>query len=68
MWVSGLKPSHLYSQALKRIRKIISSLQTVRPCIRNRFPARAMRKVLENQDNLTIKQAEVCEILTEDLY
>lgn len=28
--------------------------------------SRAMRKVLENQDNLTIKQAEVCEILTED--
>ena len=25
-----------------------------------------MRKVLENQDNLTIKQAEVCEILTEE--
>lgn len=29
--------------------------------------SREMRKVLENQDNLTIKQAEVCEILTEDL-
>ena len=28
---------------------------------------REMRKVLENQDNLTIKQAEVCEILSEDL-
>lgn len=28
--------------------------------------SRAMRKVLENQDNLTIKQAEVCEILTEE--
>ena len=28
--------------------------------------SRAMRKVLENQENLTIKQAEVCEILTED--
>lgn len=27
--------------------------------------SRAMRKVLENQDNLTIKQAEVCELLTE---
>ena len=27
----------------------------------------AMRKVLENQDHLTIKQAEVCEILSEDL-
>lgn len=29
--------------------------------------SRAMRKVLENQDHLTIKQAEVCEILTENL-
>lgn len=28
--------------------------------------SRAMRKVLENQDNLTIKQAEVCELLTEN--
>ena len=28
---------------------------------------REMRKVLESQDNLTIKQAEVCEILTEDI-
>ena len=28
--------------------------------------SRAMRKVLENQDNLTIKQAEICEILWED--
>ncbi len=27
--------------------------------------SRAMRKVLESQENLTIKQAEVCEILTE---
>lgn len=27
--------------------------------------SRSMRKVLENQDNLTIKQAEVCELLTE---
>ena len=27
--------------------------------------SRAMRKVLENQDHLTIKQAEVCEILWE---
>ncbi len=27
--------------------------------------SRAMRKVLENQDHLVIKQAEVCEILTE---
>ncbi|MCD7737881.1 MAG: tRNA uridine-5-carboxymethylaminomethyl(34) synthesis enzyme MnmG [Lachnospiraceae bacterium] len=27
---------------------------------------RAMRKVLEHQEHLTIKQAEVCEILTED--
>lgn len=27
--------------------------------------SRQMRKVLENQENLTIKQAEVCEILTE---
>ncbi len=30
--------------------------------------SRAMRKVLENQDNLIIKQAEVCELLTEDIY
>ncbi|SDA75224.1 tRNA uridine 5-carboxymethylaminomethyl modification enzyme [Lachnospiraceae bacterium G11] len=29
--------------------------------------SRAMRKVLENQENLTIKQAEVCEILWDDL-
>ena len=29
--------------------------------------SRAMRKVLENQDHLTIKQAEVCELLTENL-
>lgn len=28
--------------------------------------SRAMRKVLENQDHLVIKQAEVCEILTEE--
>lgn len=28
--------------------------------------SRAMRKVLENQDNLTIKQAEVCELLYEE--
>ncbi len=28
--------------------------------------SRAMRKVLENQDHLTIKQAEVCELLSED--
>lgn len=28
--------------------------------------SRTMRKVLENQDNITIKQAEVCEILTEN--
>ena len=28
--------------------------------------SRLMRKVLENQDNLTIKQAEVCELVTED--
>ncbi|TCL57272.1 tRNA uridine 5-carboxymethylaminomethyl modification enzyme [Kineothrix alysoides] len=28
--------------------------------------SRLMRKVLENQDHLTIKQAEVCELLTED--
>ena len=27
---------------------------------------RSMRQVLENQDHLTIKQAEVCELLTED--
>lgn len=27
---------------------------------------RSMRQVLENQDNLTIKQGEVCEILTEE--
>lgn len=30
--------------------------------------SRAMRKVLENQDHLTIKQAEVCEILWEEDY
>lgn len=29
--------------------------------------SRAMRKVLENQDHLTIKQAEVCEILWENI-
>ncbi len=29
--------------------------------------SRAMRKVLENQENLTIKQAEVCELLTEQI-
>lgn len=29
--------------------------------------SRAMRKVLENQDHLTIKQTEVCELLTENL-
>lgn len=28
---------------------------------------RSMRKVLENQEHLTIKQAEVCELLTEDI-
>ena len=28
---------------------------------------REMRKVLENQEHLTIKQAEICEILSEDL-
>ena len=28
---------------------------------------REMRKILENQDNLTIKQAEVCELLWEDI-
>ncbi|MBD5475077.1 MAG: tRNA uridine-5-carboxymethylaminomethyl(34) synthesis enzyme MnmG [Lachnospiraceae bacterium] len=28
--------------------------------------SREMRKVLENQDNLTIKQAEVCELITEE--
>lgn len=28
---------------------------------------RVMRKVLENQDNLTIKQAEICEILWEEI-
>lgn len=28
---------------------------------------RSMRKVLENQDHLTIKQAEVCELLWEDI-
>ncbi len=28
--------------------------------------SRAMRRVLENQDNLTVKQAEVCEILWEE--
>ena len=28
--------------------------------------SREMRKVLENQEHLTIKQAEVCELLTED--
>lgn len=29
--------------------------------------SRAMRKILENQEHLTIKQAEVCELLTEDI-
>ncbi len=29
--------------------------------------SREMRKVMENQEHLTIKQAEVCELLTEDL-
>ena len=29
--------------------------------------SRAMRKVLENQEHLTIKQAEVCELLWEDI-
>ena len=29
--------------------------------------SRSMRQVLENQDNLTIKQAEVCELLWEDI-
>ena len=29
--------------------------------------SRAMRKVLENQENLTIKQAEVCELFWEDI-
>ena len=29
--------------------------------------SRAMRKVLENQDHLTIKQAEVCELLWEEI-
>jgi len=29
--------------------------------------SREMRKVLENQDHLTIKQAEVCELLAEDV-
>ena len=29
---------------------------------------REMRKVLENQDNLTIKQAEICELIYEDYY
>ena len=28
---------------------------------------RSMRKVLENQDNLTIKQAEVCELLWDEV-
>lgn len=28
---------------------------------------REMRKVIENQDHLTVKQAEVCELLTEDV-
>ena len=30
--------------------------------------SRSMRKVLENQDHLTIKQAEVCEILTKEYH
>ena len=29
--------------------------------------SREMRKVLENQEHLTIKQAEVCELITEDI-
>ena len=29
--------------------------------------SREMRKVLENQEHLTVKQAEVCELLTEDI-
>lgn len=29
--------------------------------------SRAMRKVLENQEHLTIKQAEVCDVLVEDI-
>ena len=29
--------------------------------------SKTMRKVLENQEHLTIKQAEICEILSEDL-
>ncbi len=29
--------------------------------------SRSMRRVLENQEHLTIKQAEVCELLTEDV-
>ena len=29
--------------------------------------SRSMRKVLENQDHLTIKQAEVCDLLAEDI-
>ncbi|MDO4334116.1 MAG: tRNA uridine-5-carboxymethylaminomethyl(34) synthesis enzyme MnmG [Eubacteriales bacterium] len=29
--------------------------------------SRSMRKVLENQDHLTIKQAEVCELMTEEI-
>ncbi len=29
--------------------------------------SRSMRKVLENQEHLTIKQAEVCELLTEEI-
>lgn len=29
--------------------------------------SRAMRKVLENQEHLTIKQAEICELLAEDV-
>lgn len=29
--------------------------------------SRSMRKVLENQENLTLKQAEVCELIWEDL-
>ena len=30
--------------------------------------SRSMRKVLENQEHLTIKQAEVCELLTEESF
>ncbi len=30
--------------------------------------SRSMRRILENQENLTIKQTEVCEILVEDIF